>query len=223
MLSTRLPRPRLHRGQIWLPGVWDVGAGDADEDRRPRCPGLGAWVHLDLAREPVSLAAVAARAGGDDVLPHRLAAAAARDHVVDGKARLARAAVLAGPGVTRQHRLAGDLATVGVARDPHVGDQPDHHRAIEGEPLRVKRARGPLQSLRLCLQYKYGRAPHGTYVDRLEARVEDEHPAGGHQPGPPAVAPVAVAVRAHVAVWRAPVGPRRRGRGAMSSHDGAGL
>ena len=47
------------------------------------------------------------------------AALGAGDDVVDGQVR-ARAAVLAGPVVAREHGAAGDLAPVGVARDPDV-------------------------------------------------------------------------------------------------------
>ena len=54
-------------------------------------------------------------------------------------ARLA-AAVLAGVGVAGEHRLAGDLAPVDVARDAHVADQPDHAGPVELEPLGVQRA-----------------------------------------------------------------------------------
>ena len=52
----------------------------------PGRPRPVARVHRDLARQAVALLAVAGRAGGDDVLPDRLAAAAAGDHVVDGEA-----------------------------------------------------------------------------------------------------------------------------------------
>src|SRR6476660_7618280 len=100
------------RRQILLPGGRDLRAGNLDENGRPRRPRALAGVHLDLARKAVALAPVAACAGGDDVLPDRLAAAAAGDHVVDGEPRLARAAVLAGPGVAGEHRPPRDLAPV---------------------------------------------------------------------------------------------------------------
>ena len=58
-----------------------------------------------------------------------VAALRARDHVVDGQRAALVAAVLAGPAVAREDRAAGDLAPVRVARDAHVGDQPDHDRA----------------------------------------------------------------------------------------------
>ena len=84
--------------------------------------------HVRLPRQPVALAPVAGRAAGDDVVPGRRAALRARDHVVDGQVAALVAAVLAGPAVAGEHRAAGDLAPVGVARDPHVGQQPDHDR-----------------------------------------------------------------------------------------------
>ena len=75
----------------------------------------------------------------------RLAAAAARDHVVDGQPGLSLAAVLARPRVAGEHRLAGDLAPVDVARDPNVGDQPDHDRALEREALGAQAALAVLE------------------------------------------------------------------------------
>ena len=57
------------------------------------------------------------------------AALRARDHVVDREVAALVAAVLAGPAVAGEHGAAGDLAPVRVARDAHVGEQPDHDRA----------------------------------------------------------------------------------------------
>ena len=45
------------------------------------------------------------------------------------------AAVLAGPGVAGEDRLAGDLAAVDVAGNADVGDEPDDDGTIELEPL----------------------------------------------------------------------------------------
>ena len=97
-------------------------------------------MHTGLVRRPVALAAVARGAGGDDVLPDRQAAAAARDDVVDGQAVGLVAAVLAGPRVAGEDGLAGDLAAVDVARDPDVAHQPDHAGALEREALGVELA-----------------------------------------------------------------------------------
>ena len=104
------------------------------------------------------------------------AAAAARDHVVDGQPGRLVAAVLAGVGVAREHRLAGDLAPVDVARDAHVADQPDHARPVELEPLGVQRALAVLEQLGARLEHQDGRAPHRADVDRLVAGVEDQDP-----------------------------------------------
>src|SRR6185295_20097168 len=90
--------------------------------------GGAAGVHPGLLGQAVALAAIARRAGGDDVLPARVAALGPRDDVVDGEVR-ARAAVLAGPAVAREDGAPGDLAPVRVARDLHVADEPDDHRA----------------------------------------------------------------------------------------------
>src|SRR5688572_13375362 len=115
---------KLRVEQVLLPGRRDRRRGELDEDVRARRAGLLPRVHVDLVREPVALAAVARRAGGDDVVPARAAALGAWDHVVDREART-RPAVLALPAVAREHRAAGDLALVGVARDADVGDEPD--------------------------------------------------------------------------------------------------
>src|SRR5207244_5411262 len=112
-------------------------------------------------RQPVALLAVARAAGGDDVLPDRLTAAASRDDVVDGEpgVRLA-AAVLAGPGVAREHRLAGDLATVDVAGHAHVAHQPNDAGADEDEALRVQGAESLFDDLRPRLQHEDSSPPH---------------------------------------------------------------
>src|SRR5436190_19056569 len=99
-----------------------------------------ARVHLRLARGHAPLLSVTGRARSDDVLPHGLASPAARNHVVDGQPRGLGAAVLARPGVPGQDRLAGDLATVHVARDPDVADEPDHAGPREREALGVERS-----------------------------------------------------------------------------------
>src|SRR5204863_6326248 len=102
----------LCRYEIRLPGNRDPRARQLDEDRGTGRPGVRARVHARLARGEAPLLAVARRAGGDDVLPHRLATAAARDDVVHREPVRLTAAVLAGPGVAGEHRLAGDLAAV---------------------------------------------------------------------------------------------------------------
>src|SRR5687768_15855336 len=96
-------------------------------------------MHRRLARHPVALLAVAGSAGGDDVLPYGLAAAAAGDDVVDGQPGRLVAAVLTRVGVAREHGLTGDLPPVDVARDPHVADQADHAGALELDLLGVQR------------------------------------------------------------------------------------
>ena len=173
--------------QIRLPRHRDTGRGDPDEHRRPRRPRVIGRMHRGLARHPVALAAVARRAGGDDVLPRRRPAAAAGDHVVDGQPGGLAAAVLAGVGVASEHRLAGDLAPVHVARDADVANQPDHARAIELEPLGVQRPLPPLDHLGSRLEHEHGGAPDRADVDRFVARVEDQdppaHPASAGRAG----------------------------------------
>ena len=137
-------------------------------------PRLDARVHVDLVRQPVALAAVARRAGRDDVVPARRAALRARDHVVDGEAG-AGAAVLALPAVAGEHGAAGDLPLVRVARDLHVGDEPDHDRLGERAVGPVQRLAADLDHLGLVLQEQDRRAAHGAHVDGLIRRVEHQH------------------------------------------------
>ena len=75
-----------------------------------------------LLQRPVALAQVARRAGGDDVLPDRLAALRARDDVVERQAAVRRAAVRAAPAVASEQGPAGDLA-LDRARHAHVVEQ----------------------------------------------------------------------------------------------------
>src|SRR4029077_16794217 len=139
--------------EVLLPGRRDLRAGDLDEDRRRGRLRRLCRVHLDPAREAVALAAVAGGAGGDDVLPDRLAAARAGDDVVDGEAGFGRAAVLAGPGVAGEDGAAGDLAAVGLARDADVVDQTDHVGPLQRHVLGVQDVAIPLlEQLRLFLQ-----------------------------------------------------------------------
>ena len=96
--------------------------------------------------------------------------------VVDGEVR-ARAAVLAGPVVAGEHRPPGDLAAMGVARDSHVADEANHHRARHGAGRRVQLPFRALDHLRLLLEQEHDGPAHRADVDRLIRRVQYEHPA----------------------------------------------
>ena len=120
-------------------------------------------------------------AGGDDVLPGRGAAPAARDDVVHGQARVRlTAAVLARPGIAGEHRLAGDLPAVHVARDPDVADEPDHAGTRHLESLRAERSLAGLEHLRALLEDKHRGPPHRADVDGLVGGVEDEDTRARH-------------------------------------------
>src|SRR5215211_5590757 len=158
-------------------------------------------MHSRLVRSAVALLTVARRAGGNDVLPDRFAAPTARDHVVHREAVRLAPAVLAGPCVAGEHCLASDLAAMAVAWDPDVAHEADHAGPIEGEALGVKRPLTALDDLRAGLQHEDGRPPHVADIDRLVARIQDEHPA-------PDPAARLVAVRsASVPVHRRPPQP----------------
>ena len=96
---------------------------------------------------------------------------------------LAGAAVLAGPAVARQHRLAGDPAAVDVARDAHEADQPDHLGPVEAHRLGAQDVVAALEHLGLLLQDQHQGAADGADVERLVARVEDQHPPPGQAAG----------------------------------------
>jgi hypothetical protein len=84
------------------------------------------------------------------------------------------AAVDAAEAVSREERPPGDPALDRV-RHPHVHEQPDHVRPDEGARRRVERPVQALDHLRLALPHKHVGAPHGTDVERLVARVQDEN------------------------------------------------
>ena len=114
------------------------------------------------------------RARGDDVLPDRLAAAAARDDVVERQPAAADAAVDAAPAVAREERAARDLPLHAV-RDADVGDQPDHVRPGNDVDADVSGRSSSLEHLRLALEHEHVRPPDGGHVQRLVARVQDEN------------------------------------------------
>src|SRR5208283_1262420 len=89
----------------------------AVEIRDRRRVGLLHRRHMRFRREPVGLAQVAGRAGGDHVLPRRRAALAARRDVVEGQL-FVLAAVLAGEAVAQEHVEAGEGW---LARRPDIG------------------------------------------------------------------------------------------------------
>ena len=102
-------------------------------------------------------------------------APAARDDVVDGEARVGlAAAVLARPEVAGEHRLAGDLPPVHVARDPDVAHEPDHAGPRHLEPLGAKRSLAGLEHLRALLEDEHRGPAHRADVDGLVGGVEDE-------------------------------------------------
>src|SRR5215213_3530712 len=162
--------------EVGAPGAGNARAGDLDEDVGPRRAGGALRDHSRDVGEGVALAAVAGGAGGDDVLPAGVPAFGARDHVVD-RQLAAGAAVLAGPVVAGEDRAAGDLAAVRVAGDAHVADEPDHDRPRNGAAARMQHELAVLEHLGLLLQEQHDRPSDGADVDRLERRVQYEHPA----------------------------------------------
>src|ERR1700733_12530610 len=162
--------------QVLLPGDGDRRARHVDEHGGGRGARLLLQAHARLARQRIALAAVAWRARRDDVVPARATALGPGDHVIDGQVR-ARPAVLAGPVVAGEHGAARDLAPVRVARDPHVADEPDHHRTDHRRARGVEFPLGPLDHLGLVLEEQNHCASDGADVDRLVCGVQHEHPA----------------------------------------------
>src|SRR5262245_64003340 len=119
-----------------------------------------------LLERAVALAQVARRAGGDDVLPAGLAAARARDDVVERQARRGRAAVDAAPAVTGEERPPRDPPLDGTG-DANVGEEPDHVRPAERAAGRAEWSVELFDDLRLPLPDQHVCTPHGTDVERL--------------------------------------------------------
>ena len=117
-----------------------AGAAQADEERQARAGAEAAHRHRRLLREAVALAQVAGGAGGDDVLPDRVAPAAAREDVVEGEPAAGRPAVDAAPVVAGEERPARDLA-LRRPRHADVLDEPDHVRPRERVGRRMQRRR----------------------------------------------------------------------------------
>src|SRR5205814_2990373 len=110
--------------------------------------------HARLVQQPVALPEVARRTRGDDVLPDRLTASAARNDVVQRQAPCGRSAVHAGPAVTGEERATGDLPLHG-AWNPDVVDEPDDVR-----PRKRRRGRAEWSI---------------EFFDHLGLPLEDEH------------------------------------------------
>src|SRR5438876_3759477 len=164
----------LERLEIRLPALGDRGRREPDEQHRRGHARQLAQLHRDLVQQPVALAQVARRARGDDVLPDRAAAAAARHDVVERQAPGGAAAVDAAPAVTRKERPARDLA-LDPARNAHVGDEPDH----VGPGIR---ARGGMQRdvellehLSLALPDENVGAADRAHVERLVTGIQDQN------------------------------------------------
>ncbi len=114
------------------------------------------------------------RAGGDDVLPVRVAASRAGHHVVERQPAAGRAAVDAAPAVSGKERPAGDLSLVRLG-DADVLDEPDHVWSGERVGGGVQGRLVLLEHLRLPLEHEHMRAPNRADVQRLVARIEDEN------------------------------------------------
>ena len=115
------------------PSARDLRRREADEEHRRRRARRVRELHLHLVQQPVALAQVARRAGGDDVLPDRLAAARARDHVVERQPAARGAAVDAAPAVTGEERPARDLP-LDDPRDADVAERAGSRAATETSP-----------------------------------------------------------------------------------------
>src|SRR5437764_8029336 len=162
------------RGEVRLPAPRDLRRRELDEeDRRRRARGRHQR-HLRLRERAIPLPVVARRAGGDDVLPDRVAAAAARNDVVEGEPARAGAAVDAAPAVAREERATRDLA-LHRPRHAHVGDEPDDVRPRVGRGGGRERLLELLDHLGLALVDEHVRTPNGAHVEWLVAGVQNEN------------------------------------------------
>src|SRR5262249_13306326 len=167
-------RAGLEVPQVRPPAVRDLRRREADEEDRGGRARLRPQLEPALLERPVSLAQVARRAGGDDVLPDGVAAARTRHDVVECQAPAGRPAVDAAPAVTGEERAPGDLPLHGP-RHAHVGHEPDHVGTWKGGARRVKRLVELLYHLRLSFEHEDVSTSDRCHVQRLVARVEDEN------------------------------------------------
>jgi hypothetical protein len=130
---------------------------------------------VDLVQHAVALAAVAGVAAGHQVLPGGVAAAGARNHVVQREfaGRQHHAAVLAGVAVAQQDVFAREGA--GLVGDAAVLQQPDHRRHGDAAALRMQHEAVLLLGARNALEHQHQRAPRAADVDGLIGCVEHQH------------------------------------------------
>src|SRR5690606_585319 len=134
-------------------------------------------VHAGLVRRPVALPGVAALAAGHDVLPRGRAAAAAREHVVEGEVVRVPAAVLADVLVAPEDVLAVERHAL-PERRAHEAPQPDHAGYREHRVGGAQHLARLLDTLGDLVHEQRHGALHRAHVQRLVARVEDEDAAG---------------------------------------------
>src|SRR5919197_176061 len=160
--------------QVRLPTIRDPRRREVDEEDRSGRLRLRPERHRDLLRQAVALAHVARRARGDDVLPDRVATAAARHDVVEGQLAAGSAAVHAAPAVAGEQGAARDLA-LERPRHAHVLDEPDHMRPGKGNGRRSEGLIELLDHLGLALEHEHVGTPNGGDVQWLVARVENQN------------------------------------------------
>jgi len=148
----------------------------------------------------VGLERIDVAAAGDDVLPAGLAAALARDDVVEGQVRrtAALAGVLAGVVVADEHVLAveldlGDRKAVEGAQQQHLGHQDLQPHGVDHQVVRMRtallRIADPFRRVhrrelavagvddtRVVLAQQAECAAHADDVDRLPVAVQHKHP-----------------------------------------------
>src|SRR3954466_6299650 len=135
--SAAIPARRFTSGrrfaepaEVRRPRRRDARRRKLDEEDRLRGPRLRLQLEPRLLQRSVPLAQIARCTGRDHVLPHRLAALRARDHVVERQPSRGRPAVDAAPAVAREEGATGDLP-LDRPRHPDVLDEPDHMRPGE--------------------------------------------------------------------------------------------
>ena len=113
---------------------------------------------------------VALLARRDDVLPHVLAAAMARHHVIEGEVVTTAAAVLAGVIVPGEHFLARHLHD--RSGPLHVVDETDDGGRLERQPLAGDEVAVLLDHTGLLLGEENDRPADVAHVERLEVQIE---------------------------------------------------
>src|SRR5436305_11915782 len=161
--------------KVFAPGL--VGAPDVAHDLAVDVQREGArspnQMHASLFRRAAALLVVAALTARDQIVPGALAAARARQNVVERqlRGRELTTAVLAGRVVAQQNVFARERAA--LVRDVYVLDEPYDRRGVHGDARRVEHVAVVLLHAGDALEDHHDGTSLGANVHRLIRGVQD--------------------------------------------------